>query len=85
MVDSAELTAPILALARGALPAVRQSLTVDPDTDLHLAGMTSMAMVRLMLAVEAAFDISIPDGDLNPENFRSVRALEALVERLRRV
>ena len=30
------------------------------DTDLYDAGLTSMAMVKLMLAVEVEFDISIP-------------------------
>ena len=84
MVDSAELTAPILDLVRKAIPNAKQPPTIDLDTDLHAAGLTSMAMVRLMLAVEAAFDITIPDVDLNPENFRSVRSLETLVERIRR-
>ena len=43
-----------------------------------------MAMVKLMLAVEVAFDIAIPDADLHPDNFRSVGAVETLVARLRR-
>ena len=42
-----------------------------------------MATVKLMLAIEAAFDIAIPDAELTPENFRSIAAIEALVERLR--
>ena len=84
MLDNAALTVPILELVGKALPAARRPLTIDPETDLHAAGLTSMAMVRLMLAVEAAFDIAIPDADLNPENFRSVRALETLVARLRK-
>ena len=54
------------------------------DADLYDAGLTSMAMVKLMLAVEVAFDIAIPDADLHPDNFRSVAAVEALVARLRR-
>ena len=37
----------------------------------------------LMLAVEAAFDLSIPDADLTPENFKSVQALQNLVKRLK--
>ena len=84
MLDSAALTVPILELVAKALPAARRPLAIDPETDLPAAGLTSMAMVRLMLAVEAAFDIAIPDADLNPENFRSVRALETLVARLRK-
>ena len=85
MLDGAELTAPILDLARKAIPEGRQRAPLEPETDLHSAGLTSMAMVKLMLSVEAAFDIAIPDADLTPENFRTVRALEQLVARLRGV
>ena len=38
------------------------------------AGLTSMAAVKLMLAIEAEFGIAIPDADLTPENFADVRA-----------
>ena len=82
MLDNATLTVPILDLVGKALPAARRPATIDRETDLHAAGLSSMAMVKLMLAVEAAFDITIPDADLTPENFRSVQALEALVIRL---
>ena len=84
MLDRAALTDPILELAGKAMPDARLRASIEPDTDLHAAGLTSMAMVKLMLAVEAAFDIAIPDADLSLENFRSVRALEALVARLRK-
>jgi acyl carrier protein len=39
----------------------------------------------LMLAVEVAFDISIPDEDLHPDNFRTIAAVEALVGRLQQI
>jgi acyl carrier protein len=39
-------------------------------------------MVNLMLAVEVEFDISIPQTDITPDNFRSVASVEALVARL---
>jgi acyl carrier protein len=42
-----------------------------------------VAAVRLMLEIEAAFDIAIPDADLTPENFASLASIEALVRRLR--
>jgi acyl carrier protein len=51
--------------------------------DLREAGLTSMATVRLMLAIEAAYDVAIPDPELTPENFRSIATIEALLERLR--
>ena len=44
--------------------------------------MTSMAMVDLMLAIEAEFDKTIPQRELTPGNFQSIASLEALVARL---
>ena len=52
---------------------------LDLDQDLAEAGLTSVDMVNLMLAIEAAFDIEIPAAQLKPENFRTVLAVEALV------
>ncbi len=45
-------------------------------------GMTSMAMVDLMLAVEAEFDVTIPQRELTPANFQSMEALARLLDRL---
>jgi acyl carrier protein len=42
-------------------------------------GLTSMDMVSLMLAVEAEFDFTIPQSEITPENFQSVRALELMI------
>ena len=46
--------------------------------------MSSIKMVNLMLAVETEFDLTIPQGDITPDNFRSVASVEALVARLTR-
>ena len=73
LIDIVRLAAPGLADVRG-----------DPSTaDLREAGLTSISAVRLMLEIEAAFDIAIPDGDLTPENFATLNSIERLVERLR--
>ena len=48
-------------------------------------GMSSIKMVNLMLAVETEFDLTIPQGDITPENFRSVATVEALLARLQAV
>ena len=45
-------------------------------------GMTSLKMVNLMLAVETEFDVTIPQSDITPDNFRSVSSVEALLARL---
>jgi acyl carrier protein len=56
--------------------------TLPIDVRLSELGVSSVAMVHLMLAVEAEFNISIPQNDITPDNFRSVLTVEALVQRL---
>ncbi len=84
MLDRAALTDQVVDIVRQVMPGHTALANLAADADLYDAGLTSMAMVKLMLAVEVAFDIAIPDADLNPDNFRSVAAVEALVVRLRR-
>jgi acyl carrier protein len=40
-------------------------------------------MVNLVLAVEAALEVGIPEAEITPANFRSVATIEALVAGLR--
>ena len=42
-------------------------------------GLTSMDMVNLMLGVEAEFDFTIPQDEITPENFQSVKTLELMI------
>ena len=54
--------------------------TVPASTDnLRDAGLTSLDMVNLMLAIEAEFDIEIPQSAMTPDNFDTVAAIENLV------
>jgi acyl carrier protein len=62
------------------LPALDAEAAV---ASLPRAGLTSMAAVKLMLALEAEFAIAIPDPDLTPENFATLASIVMLVERLR--
>ena len=55
---------------------------IAADEDLTAAGLSSLDIVNLMLAVEAEFDIRIPEADMTPGNFRSVVRIEALLRRL---
>jgi acyl carrier protein len=52
------------------------------DDDLRELGLTSLDMVNLMLAVEAEFELKIPDADMTLRNFRSISAINALVASL---
>lgn len=81
MLDRPNLNNRIAEMAREALNESASS-DIGLDEDLRSMGLTSMGMVKLMMAVEVAFNISVPDDDLHPDNFRSVRAIEALVTRL---
>ncbi len=47
--------------------------------NLRDAGLTSLDMVNLMLAIEAEFDIEVPQSAMTPENFDTVAAVDALV------
>ena len=51
--------------------------------DLRAVGLSSLDMVNLMLAVEAEFDLKIPEADMTPQNFRSISSIDALVTTLR--
>ena len=56
--------------------------TLDDETDLFQAGMTSHASVNLMLGLEAAFDVEFPDAMLKRSVFQSVSAIEAALSQL---
>ena len=56
--------------------------SLPAEARLSELGMSSIKMVNLMLAVETAFDLTIPQSDITPDNFRSVASVEALVARL---
>jgi acyl carrier protein len=85
MLDRAAMSHRLIEIVRQVMPEQSSLANLAVDADLHDAGLTSMAMVRLMLAVEVEFDISIPDAELHPDNFRSISGVEALVTRLRRL
>ena len=47
--------------------------------NLREAGLTSLDMVNLVLAMEAEFDIEIPQSAMTPDNFDTIAAMDALV------
>jgi acyl carrier protein len=60
-------------------PLARRVSVNDP---LTAAGLSSVDMVQLMLAVEADFEITIPAAAITPENFRSIATMEALIDKI---
>jgi len=60
---------------------VKRGGTPNPTPLLNLreAGLTSLDMVNLMLAIEAEFGIEIPQSAMTPDNFDTVAAIDNLV------
>jgi acyl carrier protein len=60
---------------------VKRGVRTSPrrDENLREAGLTSLDMVNLVLAVEAEFDIEIPQSAMTPDNFDTIAAIESLV------
>jgi acyl carrier protein len=69
----------ILALVKAILEQNSIASEVQPETRLVDAGLTSMDMVNLMLGVEAEFDFTIPQSEITPENFQSIKTLELMI------
>jgi acyl carrier protein len=69
----------VLALVEGILEQNSIAVKVHPETRLADVGLTSMDMVNLMLGVEAEFDLTIPQSEITPENFCSIKALEKML------
>jgi acyl carrier protein len=76
---STDVQGRILALVKTILQQNAMTVEIGPDTLLVDAGMTSMDMVNLMLGVETAFDFTIPQSEITPENFQSVKTLERMI------
>jgi acyl carrier protein len=55
---------------------------VGNDDDLRACGLSSLGLVNLMLAVETAFDLKIPEREMTPANFRSIARITELVREL---
>lgn len=63
----------------------RLSVSVDQltnDGDLYKAGLTSLATVGLMLALEDQFNIEFPDNMLSRKTFGSIDSILEAVEQL---
>jgi acyl carrier protein len=77
--SSANVQGRILALVMTILEQNAIAAEVDAESRLVDVGLTSMDMVNLMLGVEAEFDFTIPQSEITPENFQSVKTLELMI------
>jgi len=56
-----------------------RSRPVQPDDDLELAGLDSMALLKVLLFIEAQYGFWMPDEDLVAENIRTPRAFATYI------
>jgi len=56
----------------------------EPERDLYAAGLTSLATVGLMLALEDRFDIEFSEAMLSRGTFRSIGSIAEAVAKLAR-
>jgi acyl carrier protein len=73
----------ILKIVQGFLAQRFIGRTLLYDDNLRDAGITSLDMVNIVLQVESACDVTIPDREITPANFRSVAAIDKLIVGLR--
>lgn len=50
------------------------------NSDLYQAGLTSLATVGLMLALEDEFDLEFPDSALSRQTFGSIESIADVIE-----
>ena len=55
---------------------------LQQDSDLYNAGLTSLATVGLMLALEEEFDVEFPDSMLSRKTFDSIESIHDAIEQL---
>ena len=75
----ADVSDRILGLVKAILKQNAIAAEVLPDSKLVDVGLTSMDMVNLMLSVEAEFDFTIPQSEITPENFQSIKTLQLMI------
>ncbi len=57
--------------------------TLNDDSDLYQAGMTSHASVNVMIALEDTFDIEFLDSMLKRSVFESISSIAAALEEVK--
>jgi len=82
MLDSISLEARVAVLIREILVERSIDRSVSADDNLRDVGLTSIDMVNLVLSVEGKFNVEIPESEIKPANFRSIRTICTMIGRL---
>jgi acyl carrier protein len=51
------------------------SISISKETPFNQIGLDSSSIIELVLFIERKFQVTIPEGDLVPDNLKSVEAL----------
>lgn len=78
-----DVSSVVMGVLRGIRPFGAGGSLYDGATGLADAGFTSVEMVQVMLGIEAAFDLMIPQEFITPEHFRDANAITSLIETLK--
>lgn len=57
-------------------------IKLEAETNLQNAGVDSFSIVEIILFIQRNYNISIPDSQLVPENFKTLLSLARLVNKL---
>ena len=57
-------------------------IKLDPETNLQKAGVDSFSIVELIIFVQNNYNISIPDSQMLPNNFKTIQSMAQLVLKL---
>ena len=56
--------------------------TLNDDSDLYAAGLTSLTTVNLMLALEDQFNVEFTDAMLGRKTFQSIQSVSEAIDQL---
>ena len=76
------LTEKMHTVLRQHLRLLEQNQPIPPDADLGALGLDSMGAINLLLDLEQALDIKIPDEMLTAETFQTAALLEKTIRPL---
>jgi len=80
--STADIRSRVLTVIQNILKQSAIVADILPETQLVDIGLNSTDMVALMLGVEAEFNMTLPQPEITPENFGSVRTLESMILKL---
>lgn len=79
---TADVTDRVTQLVRRIMGKQAVTQAIGHDDDLRANGLSSLALVNLMLSVETEFAVKIPEREMTPANFRSIARIADLVRGL---